>query len=125
MGDAALAGDHAAARRPLAGAAGGAERRVHRQHDIGDPGLVRMPGQAIAAAGAAHALDQISPAQAREQLLQVGQRDFLAPRDLGEGHRPLAPVAGEIGHGHDRISALGAQTHGVSPESARISGGLC
>jgi hypothetical protein len=125
VGQAALAAGHAAARKR--GAAHRLERLVDRRDDVGDAGPGRRLGQAIAAAGTAHALDQPAAAQAGEQLFEIRQGDVLALSDVVERDRLLSAPLGEVGHGHDRIAALGAQTHGlVSPaEIARIRNGLC
>ena len=125
VGQATLAADHAAPGRAPALTAGRADGFVHRQHDVGDPGLRRGLGQAIAAARAAHAVDQAPAAQARiEQLFQVGQGDFLPPGDLRQGHRTTGAVPRQVGHGHDRIAALGAEAHAPIPlpESRAHSG---
>ena len=54
-------------------AAGRVDRLVDRENDVGDADLVRRTDQDIAAAGAAHAVDQPALAQFAEQLFEIGQ----------------------------------------------------
>lgn len=79
-----------AAGRRARRAAGGLDRFVDGQDDIGNPHISGLARQKIAAAGAAHAFDQPALAQAAKQLLQIGQGNFLAIGDIGQSHR-LAP----------------------------------
>jgi hypothetical protein len=54
----------------LAAAAGGVDRLVDRDDDVGDGDLFGLATQRITAAGAAGALDEFVPAQLAEQLLR-------------------------------------------------------
>ncbi|MNC89250.1 hypothetical protein D3C83_51560 [compost metagenome] len=98
----------------LAAALRGVDRLVHRRNDIGHRDVGNRPGQAIAAARAAHAVDELGTAQLAEQLLQVGQRNVLALADRGEGHRtPVLPQS-QIDHRGDREASFGSESHGFS-----------
>jgi len=83
VSNAALATDHTPARAALPGAAGRADRLVHSQDDVRHPGLVDCGRQPVSTAGAANTLDQTALAQPGEELLEIGQRDFLSLGDLG------------------------------------------
>src|SRR5690554_1184629 len=65
-------------------AAGGVHGLVNGVDHPGHRDRLRHLGQQVAAAGAAHALDQAGPAQPSKQLLQVGERYLLAPGDIGD-----------------------------------------
>ena len=54
------------------------KRLVDRENDVGDRYPRHVLAEAIAAARAAHAVDQRAAAQLAEQLLEIRQRDFLA-----------------------------------------------
>ena len=60
----------------------------------------------IAAAGAAHALDEAAPAQLAEQLLEVRKRDVLAIRDARQRDRTVRRVQRDIDHRRDRERPL-------------------
>src|SRR5262249_11761818 len=79
--------------------------------DVGDRELVELARERVAAARAAHAVDQRVPAQLAEQLLQVRERDALALADAGEGHRALPPVHGEVEHGGGGETSFGRESH--------------
>src|SRR5450631_1788897 len=53
------------------------------------------------------------PAQLAEQLLEVRQRNLLAPADRGQRHGPGVLAQREVDHGGDGKTAFGGQTHGV------------
>src|SRR5690348_3709282 len=95
-------------------AAGGADRLVDRKDNIGNARSGRAMREEIAAARAAHALDEVGAAQLRKQLLEIGERDFLTLGDLGEGDRLARAVLGEIDHGHHRVTPLRAQPHSLA-----------
>src|SRR6202035_437288 len=65
----------------------------------------------ITAARTAHALDEPILAQHCEELLEVGERDFLSFGDFGERDRVATAVLGKIDHCHYRVAPLGAQPH--------------
>src|SRR5205085_4401999 len=67
--------------------------------------------QQITAARAAHALHEPILAKHREELLEVGQRDFLPFGDFGERDRVATAVLGKVNHCHHRVAPLGAQPH--------------
>ena len=96
----------------LAGAAGGVDRLVDRDDDVGDGDLLGLAAERIAAARAAGALDELVPAQLAEQLLQVGQRDLLPRADRRQGDRAGVLAQGQIDHRGDGETAFGGQTHG-------------
>ncbi len=75
---------HAADQAVAARAARRAQRLVDRSDHFGDGRELRRPRQPIAAARPAGADHQTPPAQAREQLFEVGLRDLLPLGDLGE-----------------------------------------
>ena len=86
VGEAAALVAGAAGRRARR-AARGADRLVDREDDVGDARPVGAVRQEIAAARAAHALDQPADAQLGEELLEIGERDLLALGDLGQARR--------------------------------------
>ena len=69
--------------------------------------------QAIAAAWSAHALDQSGPPQSGEQLLEVGQRDFLPGRNVRQGNRLGLGMTRQINHRHYGVTTLGAELHSI------------
>src|SRR6185295_17548404 len=68
-----------------------AHRRVDRLvdgvDDVRDADRRRIAGERVASAGAAYALDEPTPAQLAEELLEIRQRDVLAVGNAGERHR--------------------------------------
>jgi hypothetical protein len=97
----------------LAATLGRVERLVDRGDDIGDRDLGELAGERVAAARAAHALDQSVAPQLAEQLLEIGKRDALALADSGKRYRTLAAVHGEIEHRGYRKPSLRGQSHGA------------
>src|SRR5260370_9523593 len=93
----------------------GADRLVHGEDDVGDARLVGAMTEEIAAAGAAHALDQARGAQLGEELLEIGQGDLLPLGDLGERDRAALAVLGEVDHRHPRLAPPRAEPHGPAP----------
>ena len=77
--------------------------------------VVRRPREVVAAAGAAHALDQARAAQLAEQLLEVGQRDLLPVRHARQRDRALGAVHRHVDHRRDGETSFGGQAHGRSP----------
>jgi hypothetical protein len=55
--------------------------------------------------------DDAAPAQAGEDLLQIGLRDLLARGDLGHGNGAIAAASGEIGHRHHGVASFGRKLH--------------
>src|SRR5262245_17846185 len=90
---------------------------VDGKNDVRDAHFLRWLRQAVAAPWPACGDDQATASQLDEQLFQIGQRNFLAPRDLGQRNMcvigSVAALAGQIGHSHDRIASLCAQFHRV------------
>ena len=80
--------------------------------------------EVVAAAGAAHALDQAVAAQLAEQLLQVGQRNLLALGHAGQRHRALRAVHRDVDHRRDGESSFGGQAHGRSLAGVALVGCL-
>src|SRR5580704_7602347 len=113
MGQTSAAVDAAAGYR-AGGTSDGVDRLVDSQDDVGDARVVAMMRQQIAAARAAHALDQTAAAQLGEQLLEIRQRNLLPLGDFGKAHRLAIAVPRQIDHCHDRIAALGAEPHGFA-----------
>src|SRR6185436_2296906 len=79
VGDTAAAAADAALHRAFL-AARGFDRLVHGGDDVGDGDAASVARQPIAAAWAAHAGHETSPAHACEKLFEVGERDFLPAR---------------------------------------------
>src|SRR5712691_11326082 len=104
----------AAADRFAGGTSHRVERLVDRDDNVGNPDLVAVMPQAIAAAGPAHAADQATAPQLGKELLEIGERDLLPFGDLGERDRVAAAVPGEVDHRHHRIAAPGADLHGCA-----------
>src|SRR5580700_10220338 len=92
-------------------ATGRAYRLVDRQNNVGNARVAAVPRQQITAARTAHALDEPILAQHCEELLEVGERDFLSFGDFGERDRVATAVLGKINHRHHRVAPLGAQPH--------------
>ncbi len=63
-------------------------RALERLHDLGHRDRLRGPSELIAAVGTARGGDQLGLAQARHQLLQIGEGQLLRVGDLGQRHRP-------------------------------------
>ncbi len=106
-----------AAHRASGMAARGRDRLVHGQDDVGDAYVGGGAAEAIAAAGPAHAFHQPAAAQLGEKLFQIGQRNLLALGDVGQRNRLVGRlVLGQVGHGHDGVTAFGAQSHGNTPD---------
>ena len=104
------------ARQPVGahlGAARRLDRLVDRQDDFRDPRLGRAARQPIAAARTAHALHQAGAPQPGKKLLQIGQRDFLPGRDIGQRHRLGLRMTRQIDHRHDGVTAFGAELHSI------------
>ena len=104
----------AAAGRNTGGTSHRVDRFVDRENDIRDARIVAVMNQQIAAARAAHAFDEPATAQLGEELLEEGQRNFLALGDFGKADRRTIAVAREIDHRHHGIAALGAEPHGFA-----------
>jgi hypothetical protein len=51
-------------------------------------------------------------AQLAEQLLEIRQRDLLAPADGGQRHGAGMFAQREVDHGGNRETAFGGQSHG-------------
>src|SRR3989304_6488430 len=73
----------------LAAAAPGVNIFIYGDDDLGHGDLGWVQRQVVAAAGPAHAVHEAAAAQAREQLLEVRQRNPLAFGDGGQRHRAL------------------------------------
>ncbi len=56
---------------------------------------------------AAAALDQPGAAQARDEVLEVGERQPLVLGDLGERHRVVAAAPRELDHHAHAVLGLG------------------
>jgi len=80
---------------------------VHRADDVGDGNVLGRLAQVVAAAGAANPSDQLFAAQGREQLFQIGQRDALIDRDIGQCHGTFAGVQRQVQHRRHGISTFG------------------
>ena len=96
----------------FAAAHGGVERLVDRRNDVGHRNALQRLAQVVAAAGAAHRLDNAVAAQLAKQLLKVRQRDALALADRRQGHRAIGVAQRQINHGGDGEAAFGGQSHG-------------
>src|SRR5204862_5032801 len=101
----------------LAGAAGGVDRLVDRDDDVGDRDLLRLAAERIAAARAAGALDELVPPELAEQLLQVRQRDLLPAADSRQGDGTGVLAQGEVNHRGDGETTLGGKTHRITPQT--------
>jgi hypothetical protein len=110
VGDAFLAID--AAIDGIALAAGHLKRFVDRLDDLGNPDVVGLAGQGVAAPRPAGALDQICTPEFSEKLLQILLADPLAVGDIAQRHRSTSGIQGNIGHRHHGVAALGRQLHG-------------
>src|SRR5712692_11410782 len=59
----------------------GIERLLDRADDVRDRELRGVAREVITAAGTAHALDELAPAQLAEELLEIRERDLLPVAD--------------------------------------------
>jgi len=98
--------------RTVGAAASRFDRLIDRDDDVGNPHFGSRLSQAIAASRPTRGRDQTAAAQFSEQLLEIGQRNFLPARNFGQGNVLAAPagagVPRKIGHRH----------HGVTPSRA-------
>src|SRR6266851_4977887 len=92
----------------------GIERLLDRADDVGDRELCGVAREVIAAAGTAHALDELAAAKLAEELLEIRERDLLPVADARERHRALPAVQGEVEHRGDCETPLGREPHGRS-----------
>src|SRR5258706_6396337 len=99
----------------LATALGRIDRFVDREDDVGDRNLSQILGEAITAPWTPYAANERSPPQLAEQLLKIGQRDFLALADLCKCHRATAMAHAEIDHRRDRKPSFRRQPHNENP----------
>jgi hypothetical protein len=81
-----------------------------RGHDIAQGQLVWIARQLMAAMRPTDAAHDAYAAQAAEQLVEIGFRDFLASGDFGALHRALPKASGKLDHGVSSIVAA----HGES-----------
>jgi hypothetical protein len=106
----------------LAAALGGIERLIDGMDDVGHRHHLQRLGQAIAAAGAAHAGNQLAATQLAEQLLQIGKGNLLPLADTGQSHRTGMLAQGKIDHRGYRKTSFGRQSHLNSPSGVIQSG---
>ena len=71
--------------------------------DFAQRQLPRVTRQLVTAMRPAYAADDADPAEAAEQLVEIGLGDFLAGRDFGALHGSLTGPAGEL---DDRVRAI-------------------
>ena len=64
---------------------------LDREDDVGNAGVVAVMREQITAARPAYAPDETAAAQPGEKLLEIGKRNLLPPRDLGERDRSRSP----------------------------------
>ncbi|KAF7962963.1 hypothetical protein AWV80_15515 [Cupriavidus sp. UYMU48A] len=95
----------------LSTALGGIERLVHGDDDVRHRDVLRLAREAVATAGAAHAFDDLMPAQLAEQLLQVGQRDLLTLADASERDGTLILAHSQVDHRSHSEAAFSGQSH--------------
>src|SRR3989338_2958343 len=94
----------------LATAAGGVDGLIDRDGDV-----FGLAAQGIATARATGALDELVATQLAEQLLKVGQRDLLPLADGSQSDGAGVLPQSQINHGRYSETALGGQTHGITP----------
>src|SRR3954453_161762 len=87
------------------------DRALERLDDLGHRDVVGRARQEVAAAGTAPALDEAGLAQSRDQVLQVGERQRVRLRDLGERNGGLAVARGELDEDADAVLGLGGEHH--------------
>jgi hypothetical protein len=78
-------------------------------HDVAQRELTWITSQLVAAMWAADTVHNAYPAQATQQLVEVGLRDFLAGSDFGALHRALAETSGKLDNGMGAIVAAHGQ----------------
>src|SRR5438094_176191 len=88
------------------------DRPLERLDDLGHRDLVGWTREQVAAARAAPALHQPGLAQARDQVLQVGEREPVGLGDLGERHGALPVATGELDEDADAVLGFGGEHHG-------------
>ena len=89
------------------------DRALQGAEDLAHPDLARVAGELVAAVGAAGGDDQAGVAEAHRQLLEVGAREVLRGRDLGEARRPGPEVPPELDHEPHAVLALRAEGDGA------------
>src|SRR5690606_6009402 len=95
----------------LAATTGGVQRLVYRKNDVGNCDVARQAGQRIPAARAAHAVDQLVPAQFAEELFEIRKRDILALTDRRERYRTAVLPHGQVDHRGNRETPLCSEPH--------------
>ena len=95
------------------------DRALEGAQDVAHPDLVRGRAELVAAAGAARGRDEAGVPEAGDELLQVGARQVLVQRDLGEAGRPGAVAAPELDHEPDAVLALRGEGDGAGTMEAR------
>src|SRR3954464_237714 len=85
---------------------------LERLDDLGHRDLVGGAGEQVAAAGAAPALHQLRLAQARDEVLAVGERQPIGLGDLGQRHRTRVRAARQLDEDADAVLGFGGEHHG-------------
>src|SRR5438445_892862 len=88
------------------------DRTLERTDDVAGRDLRRIPGEQVAAPGAALPVHQARSPQRRDELLEIRERQILALGDGVQRHRPLTPVAREIDHEAHPVFAAGGDVKG-------------
>ncbi|OIQ86897.1 hypothetical protein GALL_312290 [mine drainage metagenome] len=95
----------------LAAALGGIDLLIDCGDDVGNSDFVVLPGDAVAAARAAYAFDQAVATQSAEQLLEVGQGNFLPFADARQRHGAVNFAQCQVEHGSYGKTTFGGQAH--------------
>ena len=98
----------------VAGADHRRDRAFEGAQDLGHRDVLGRAGELVAAVGAARADDEAGFAQADDELLEVGAREVLLGRDLGQGRRTGPVVPPELDHQADAVLALRAEGDGAA-----------
>lgn len=93
---------------PLAATAGGVQRLVHGEDDVGHGHVARQAGERVTAAGAAHAVHEFVATQFPEQLFQVGKRNILTLADGRKSDRTAMLPHSQIDHGSHGETPFGS-----------------
>ena len=79
--------------------------------DLIDTDLFGRTGQNISPAGSTNAIDDPAATQLDEKLLEIGQRNILAPGNILDGYRRSVCIEVKADHGPHRVLGFGGKTH--------------
>src|SRR5262245_57103689 len=105
----------------LVAEAGGEEGSAQGLEGIGERDLLGRPGQHVAAASPAHALDEPALAQVAPQLSYIRNGEPFLFGDGADSERLGSPMTGQLEQAAEAVFLLGGDLHG-SARSIRAVG---